>query len=76
MVHGPQVGLAMLRPLDTDDRVNRHHRLDAVRAHLLKMAGDREAALAHYRAAARRTTSTGDQRYLNAQVSRLTHDPP
>ncbi len=75
MVHGPQAGLAMLRPLDTDDRVNRHHRLDAVRAHLLEKAGDHEAALAHYRAAARRTLSTGEQRYLGAQISRLTRDP-
>jgi predicted RNA polymerase sigma factor len=73
---GPRSGWPCSGPSTPTTGFNRHHRLDAVRAHLLEMAGDREAALAHYRAAARRTTSTGDQRYLNAQVSRLTHDPP
>ena len=47
-----------------DERLAGHYRLDAVRAHLLEMAGDTEAALAHYRAAASRTTSLPEQRYL------------
>jgi RNA polymerase sigma factor (sigma-70 family) len=69
MVHGPRVGLALLQPLDADERIAHHHRLDAVRAHLLEMAGDREGAIAHYRAAARHTTSVAEQRYLNARAS-------
>jgi predicted RNA polymerase sigma factor len=72
MVHGPRAGLALLRQLDTDGRVAHHHRLDAVRAHLLEMAGDHERAIAHYRAAARRTTSIAEQRYLTTRANRLT----
>jgi predicted RNA polymerase sigma factor len=45
MVDGPAGGLALLEGLD--ERLAGHHRLDAVRAHLLEMDGDREAALAH-----------------------------
>jgi RNA polymerase sigma factor (sigma-70 family) len=71
MVRGPQAGLDLLRTLDTDDRVAGHHRLDAVRAHLLEMAGDNDAARSSYRAAARRTTSLPEQRYLEARAARL-----
>jgi predicted RNA polymerase sigma factor len=42
-----------------------------VRAHLLEMAGDREAAIAHYRSAAGKTTSEPEQRYLLARAARL-----
>ena len=48
-----------------------HHRLDAVRAHLLERAGDREAAIASYELAASRTTSLPEQRYLLARAARL-----
>jgi RNA polymerase sigma factor (sigma-70 family) len=71
MVHGPDVGLALLQPLDGDERLAREHRLDAVRAHLFEMAGEHERAAAHYRAAARRTASLPEQRYLNARAARL-----
>jgi len=71
MVHGPRAGLALLQPLDADERMARHHRLHAVRAHLLEMAGDHEAARAHYQAAARGTTSIPEQRYLTARAARL-----
>ena len=57
MVHGPRAGLELLATLDADERLADHHRLDAVRAHLLEMAGDHGAAREGYRAAARRTTS-------------------
>jgi predicted RNA polymerase sigma factor len=57
--------------LDDDDRMSGHHRLDAVRAHLLEMAGDLDAARASYRRAARRTTSIPEQRYLEARAARL-----
>jgi hypothetical protein len=60
MVHGPRVGLALLQPLDADERIARHHRLDAVRAHMLEMAGDHQRAVQHYRAAARRTTNIAE----------------
>ena len=46
---------------------------DAVRAHLLEMAGDTEGALVHCRAAANRTTSLPEQHYLAKQASRLRH---
>jgi RNA polymerase sigma factor (sigma-70 family) len=71
MVHGPAAGLALLQELDRDDRLAGHYRLDAVRAHLHERAGDREAALAHYRAAARRTTSIPERDYLIARAARL-----
>jgi RNA polymerase sigma factor (sigma-70 family) len=71
MVHGPQAGLELLKSLDADERIARHHRLDAVRAHLLEMAGDRDAAIARYRAAAKRTTSVPERNYLMTKAARL-----
>jgi predicted RNA polymerase sigma factor len=71
MAQGPQAGLALLEPLDSDDRLSGHHRLHAVRAHLLEMAGDHAAARAWYRAAARRTTSIPEQHYLQTRAARL-----
>jgi RNA polymerase sigma factor (sigma-70 family) len=71
MVRGPQAGLDLLGTLDTDDRIAEHHRLDAVRAHLLEMAGDFDGARSSYRTAARRTTSLPEQRYLEARAARL-----
>jgi predicted RNA polymerase sigma factor len=76
MVNGPQAGLDLLATLEADDRMAAHHRLDAVRAHLLEMAGDHDAARAGYRTAARRTTSLPEQRYLEARAARLTGDDP
>jgi predicted RNA polymerase sigma factor len=46
-------------------------RFHAVRGHLLERAGDRNAALEAYRAAARVATNLQQQRYLNQQVNRL-----
>jgi RNA polymerase sigma factor (sigma-70 family) len=71
MVRGPRAGLELLATLDDDPRVAHHHRLEAVRAHLHELAGDRDAALASYRAAARRTTSIPEQRYLERRAARL-----
>jgi RNA polymerase sigma factor (sigma-70 family) len=71
MVRGPAAGLDLLQPLDADDRLAGHHRLHAVRAHLLEMSGDHDAALAHYRTAAGRTTSIPERDYLIAQAARL-----
>jgi RNA polymerase sigma factor (sigma-70 family) len=77
MVHGPAAGLKLLEPLD--EQLAGHYRLDAVRAHLYEMAGDTQAAMAHYRAAAARTTSIPEQQYLTTQAARLragTAQPP
>jgi predicted RNA polymerase sigma factor len=71
MVQGPAAGLVLLASLDSDDRLAGHHRLDAVRAHLHEMAGDHAAARASYQAAARRTTSRPEQRYLEERAARL-----
>lgn len=74
MVEGPGAALALLDELDTDNGpLHGHHRVHAVRAHLLEMAGDIPSALVHYRAAAARTTSTPEQRYLTAKAARLHH---
>jgi RNA polymerase sigma factor (sigma-70 family) len=75
MVHGPSKGLELLKSLDSDSRLAEHHRLDAVRAHLLEMHGDRESAARHYRIAAGRTTSTPERNYLMAQAARLEEGP-
>lgn len=75
MVQGPQAGLERLTRLDADARIAGHYRLDAVRAHLWQMAGDRERAIAHYRAAAERTTSLPERNYLTAKAARLAAAP-
>jgi len=71
MVHGPAAGLELLKPLDGDERMAGHFRLDAVRAHLFERAGDHAAAIAHYRAAAARTSSTPERNYLILKAARL-----
>ncbi|MFD4204525.1 RNA polymerase sigma factor [Micromonospora tulbaghiae] len=71
MVDGPRAGLALLATLDADGRTAGHHRLAAVRAHLLDMAGDRTEARAAYLAAARATTSLPERRYLEVRAARL-----
>ena len=71
MVQGPQAGLDLLARLEKDERMADHHRLHAVRAHLLEMAGDHYGARASYRTAARRTTSLPERRYLEARAARL-----
>ncbi|MFE2033740.1 RNA polymerase sigma factor [Streptomyces scopuliridis] len=69
MVHGPRAGLAEVAVLE--DRLAGHHRLDAVRAHLLEKAGDIEGARAAYRLAAGRTLSVPEARYLRTRAARL-----
>jgi RNA polymerase sigma factor (sigma-70 family) len=71
MVRGPAAGLELLETLDGDERIRRHHRLEAVRAHLLEMFGDCEAARSSYRTAARRTTSIAERRYLEDRAARI-----
>jgi predicted RNA polymerase sigma factor len=71
MVHGPAEGLKLLNALDADGRLKGHHRLDAVRAHLLELSGDHQAAIEHYRTAAGRTSSQPERNYLMTQAARL-----
>jgi RNA polymerase sigma factor (sigma-70 family) len=74
MVEGPEAGLDALDALDAlsvDDRVNASHRLESVRAHLLEMNGDTEAARNAYVDAARRAVSIPERRYLISRAARL-----
>jgi RNA polymerase sigma factor (sigma-70 family) len=71
MVYGPSAGLDLLNGLDADERLTGHHRLEAVRAHLLELAGDHQGAIAHYQTAAGRTTSLPERNYLLTQAARL-----
>jgi len=45
-----------------------------VRAHLLELAGEREAAIAEYGVAAGRTGSLPERNYLLTQAARLRED--
>jgi RNA polymerase sigma factor (sigma-70 family) len=74
MVHGPAAGLEVLSALDADQRMAGHHRLHAVRAHLLELSGDLPAAREHYLEAAKRTTSLPEQRYLRSRADRVAAD--
>ncbi|MFG1813167.1 RNA polymerase sigma factor [Kribbella sp. NPDC049174] len=69
MVHGPARGLALLD--DVDPALKDHHRLAAVRAHLLELSGDLPAARSAYQQAARRTDSIPEQRYLQSRADAL-----
>ena len=71
MVDGPRAGLAVLGTLDADDRMANTHRLEAVRGHLLELAGELDAARESYRRAATMTASVPEQRYLAMRASRL-----
>ena len=71
MVHGPRAGLAVVGTLDDDDRMAHNHRLEAVRGHLLELAGELTAARNSYQRAARMTASLPEQRYLALRAARL-----
>jgi len=71
MVRGPRNGLRELANADAEPGLAGHHRVDAVRAHLLEMAGDLDAAREHYRLAARRTLSLPERRYLESRAAGL-----
>jgi predicted RNA polymerase sigma factor len=70
-VRGPAAGLALLDALAGDERISASHHLVSVRAHLLEMAGDHDAARAGYQEAARRTTSEPERRHLLTRAARL-----
>ncbi|MFE4671630.1 RNA polymerase sigma factor [Streptomyces sp. NPDC056721] len=69
MVHGPEAGLTETDKLTA--ALGGHHRLAAVRGHLLELAGDRDAARAAYQEAAGGTLSRPEQRYLQLRAARL-----
>ena len=71
MARGPRAALDLLAGLGADARMTADHRLPAVTAHLLEMAGERAAAHDAYLAAAARTSNLPQQRYLNARAARL-----
>lgn len=71
MVHGATVALRELADSEDDPALAGNHRIDAVRAHLLEMAGDLDAARASYLVAARRTLSIPERRYLESRAARL-----
>jgi RNA polymerase sigma factor (sigma-70 family) len=71
MVMGPRAGLCELAVAERDPALARHYRLNAVRAHLLELAGEPEAARTEYLTAAERTTSIPEQRYLASRAARL-----
>ena len=71
MVHGPAEGLRLIAELDATGRLRDHYRLLAVRGHLLEMAKDSASAIENYQAAAVRTASAPERKYLLAQIARL-----
>jgi RNA polymerase sigma factor (sigma-70 family) len=71
MADGPAAGLQRLDSLTEDKQLAEDHRRYAVRAHLLEMTGDKDAAREAYRAAARRATNLAQHRYLNRQAAKL-----
>jgi RNA polymerase sigma factor (sigma-70 family) len=71
MVDGPRAGLELLDTVADAESLTHTHRLDAVRGHLLELAGDVDAARDCYRSAARKTTSVLEQRYLARRAASL-----
>jgi RNA polymerase sigma factor (sigma-70 family) len=69
MVHGPRAGLRQLAEAESDPALTGHYRVDAIRAHLLDMAGEHQAARPYYERAARRTLSIPEQRYLSSRAN-------
>ncbi|GIJ78544.1 Predicted RNA polymerase sigma factor, contains C-terminal TPR domain [Micromonospora phaseoli] len=76
MVHGPAAGLALLAEVESGLLAG-HHRLHAVRAHLLELADDRAAAVVAWRAAASLAGNDPERRHLlrrAAAASDLDHN--
>ncbi|MEU4698280.1 RNA polymerase sigma factor [Nonomuraea dietziae] len=68
MVSGPSAGLEELARAESEPALAGHHRVHAVRAHLLELAGDREGAAAGYELAAKATLSDPERRYLSSRA--------
>jgi RNA polymerase sigma factor (sigma-70 family) len=70
-VNGPVAGLARLDEVAADPALAGHHRVHAVRAHLLERAGDPAAARREYALAAELTGSEPERRYLAGRAAAL-----
>jgi RNA polymerase sigma factor (sigma-70 family) len=71
MVQGPRAGLRLIEEICAAGQLREHHRVNAVRGHLLEMAGELGLAMEEYQAAAVRTASLPERNYLLEQVARL-----
>ena len=71
MAKGPDAGLSELAAIERRGELTGHHRLEAVRGHMLERAGDRPGAAAAYRAAAARTRSLPERRYLESRAAAI-----
>jgi RNA polymerase sigma factor (sigma-70 family) len=69
MADGPRAGLDLVA--EVEPKLEGHHRVHAVRAHLLELAGDGAGAHAEYVRAAELTASLPEQRYLTKRAARL-----
>lgn len=74
MVKGPAHGLRLLEALDADPKFRNHHRLHAVRAHLLERDGRIPEAIESYQSAAAGAASLPERTYLLTQAARLRDD--
>ncbi|MCE6993322.1 sigma-70 family RNA polymerase sigma factor [Saccharothrix sp. S26] len=70
-VRGPRAALDVVAELERGELAG-HHRLHAVRAHLLEQAGDAEAAGEAFRRAARLAGNLAEQRFLLLRAARCT----
>jgi len=70
MAVGTEAALAELARCATDPALVGHHRIPAIRAHLLERKGDAAAARANYLEAARLTSSDPERRYLLQRAAR------
>ncbi len=71
MIDGPEAALARVTARSEDARMRAHPLYDAVRADLLRRAGDRPAAAAAYRAAMGRAVDPIERRYLERRLAGL-----
>ena len=74
MVHGAETGLAALDHVASEPALAGHSRIAIVRAHLLQMVGDHEAAREQFHLAAARTLNLPERQYLQARAAGLDHD--
>lgn len=73
MVAGARAGLDRLDHLEASTQITTGRRPLAVRARLLELDGDLEAARRTYLDAARQTANSAQQRYLRESAARLEH---
>jgi RNA polymerase sigma factor (sigma-70 family) len=71
MVEGPDAALGIVDELSSTGALRDSHRLSAVRAHLLEMKGDTDAARAEYVAAAGGSANTRERDYLIMKAAAL-----